>query len=195
MKRSVRIVSALLCICLLVSFAGCKKPAENPPETQVNKDPVFDAGTNTWTIYKAEHLSLLAQHPTANFVIAGEMDCTGMVWTTIPEFSGTITGVWCGVFNHTISNLVIEGKAGDTAVGLFGTLTGSMKDINFVNCTVKLPEGFSGNAGLIAGTVKADLEEIEISGLTFQAAGSNVKLGGFAGELQGNAKKDRKSVV
>ena len=193
MKKYIRYLAGVLCLCLLAGLLGCGKPeptdpTQVPPEnTPEVREPEYDQSTNTWTLFAAEHLLLLAEHPDANFIIGAEIDCKGMVWTPVPEFTGTVSGVWGGVFNHTISNLVIEGKAGDTAVGLFGTLTGTITDINFANCTVKLPEGFSGNAGLIAGTVKTDLIDIEVSGLTFQAAGSNVKLGGLAGELQGEA--------
>ena len=193
-KNLLRILAAGLCLCLMIGFVGCGETADptepsvtDPTDPPVVEKPKYDEATNTWFLYTKEDLDLLRQHPDANFEVREEIDCQGMVWTPVENFTGKLSGVWGGDFNHTISNLVIEAPAGATAAGFFGTVEGTVTDLSFENVTLKLPEGFSGKAGLLAGVIKTDMIDIDARGLKIELAGSNVIAGGLVGELEGKS--------
>ncbi len=192
-KTWIRILTLSLCLCMLLGLVACGDKTADPTVPEWLEEPLdpakckYDEATNTWYITKYQELQLLRMYPDADFVVEKEIDCMGKVWTPVDNFTGTLSGVWGGEFNHTISNFMIAGKAGDTAVGLFRNVTGIIQDLNFSNVTVKVPTGFSGTVGLLAGTMKGDVRDVKALNITMELSGSNVTAGALVGELNGKA--------
>ena len=159
-----KVLCLLLCLTLTAAlFAGCK--AEEKPN-------VVDGKIKT-----AADLKILAQDPTGSYTVDAEIDMGGAKWDPVEDFSGTLSGLWGGVFNHTISNFVIEAGSVDEAVGFFRNLTGVVSHLNFKDVTVILPADFSGKAGVVAGIAKTALTDIEVRNCRIEGgAGSETGL-------------------
>ena len=67
--------------------------------------------------------------PDSTFTLIADIDCEGRALPT-GEFAGTFDGQ-----GNVISNLVVEAE-GDEPVGLFGTLSGTVRDVILVNPVV-----------------------------------------------------------
>ena len=102
-------------------------------------------------ISSPESFELLRKYPNDRFHVVEDVDFRGAEVEPIECFSGELTGTFGGEFNHTISNVKIRVKEGETAAGLFATLLGTVKNLNLENVTMELPDGFSGRAGILAG--------------------------------------------
>ncbi|MBE5867267.1 MAG: hypothetical protein E7292_13945, partial [Lachnospiraceae bacterium] len=98
----------------------------------------------------------------ANAVLLADIDMTGVAWTPIcqtvsfHETAATDTG-YSGTFDgngHTISNLTVTGISGGTySYGLFGTVSGTVKNLGMVNYKYILGDASDARAGSIAGQV------------------------------------------
>ena len=104
-------------------------------------------------ITRAEDFELLRQYPEENFHVTEDIDFQGAEFEPIDGFQGTVSGLYGGVFNHTISNVKIKVKEGAEYAGFFSVLAGYVEKLNFENVTLELPDGFSGMAGILAGVV------------------------------------------
>lgn len=121
----------------------------------------------TFHIKTAEQLVAFAQsvnagNKDANAELDADIDMTGVDWTPICQTvsyhssEATDTG-YTGTFDgngHTISNLTVTGKSGDTySYGLFGTVSGTVKNLGMVNYTYTMGSAPDARAGSIAGQV------------------------------------------
>ena len=121
----------------------------------------------TFHIKTAEQLVAFAQsvnagNKDADAVLDADIDMTGVDWTPICQTvsyhssEATDTG-YSGTFDgkgHTISNLTVTGISGDTySYGLFGTVSGTVKNLGMVNYTYTMGSAPDARAGSIAGQV------------------------------------------
>ena len=121
-----RIFVFFLAVCMVFSLVACSGDPLVQSTTNAGTATEEPQGTSgslqdskgNYILDSVEDLELLRQFPTATFTVAAEIDLGGATWEPIESFSGKISGQWNGTFNHTISNFVIEAKAGDTEVGL-----------------------------------------------------------------------------
>ena len=121
-------------------------------------------------------LQILKLAPAGAYTVTEDIDLGGRFWEP-GDFSGTLSGVWGGAFNHTIRNFTIEAKSADEAVGFFRTLSGQVSHLNFEDVTVILPEGFAGDAGIVAGILNADMENVTVRNCTIRgSAGADTGL-------------------
>jgi len=90
--------------------------------------PTIDDGTTPVT----NNTELQAMNGSGSYILTYDPDLTGVTWTPITGFSGTLDGD-----GHTISNLSIDAAASDDQ-GLFGVVLDGFKckDLSFEDCTV-----------------------------------------------------------
>ena len=118
-------------------------------------------------IKTAEQLVAFAQYVNAGnkdakAVLDADIDMTDVAWTPICQTvsyhssEATDTG-YSGTFDgngHTISNLTVTGISGATySYGLFGTVSGTVKNLGMVNFTYTMGSASDARAGSIAGQV------------------------------------------
>ena len=102
-----------------------------------------------------------------NYKLITDLDfSTQTSWTPIKGFKGTLD---CD--NHTISNFNYEYIA-ENNVGLFGTLEGTVKNLNLSGNLVGT--GGCKNVGLLAGTNKGKVTSVKVSGSVSAELSTNV---------------------
>ncbi|MFI4933477.1 MAG: YDG domain-containing protein [Caulobacterales bacterium] len=131
------------------------------------------------TIVNAHQLQLISLHPTANYVIAADINASETsnaagVWDTANGFvpiGGTVASEFTGSLDggfHTISNLhivdttvasqTLDGYSHNGFVGLFGIIgaAGSVQNLTLANAVVTGGDGMlvGALAGAVEGTVK-----------------------------------------
>lgn len=118
-------------------------------------------------------LQQIKSAPSACYKIISDIDCGGVSFNQIPEFSGTLDGD-----GHVISNLNLYSSY---KCGLFRDCEGAtVKNINFYDCSINLSGDFEG--ALIAATAsKSTFENIHIR--RFSANGN--KFYGIFGSIVG----------
>lgn len=115
------------------------------------------------------------------YKLVADIDMSKMptAWTPLNGFNGKLDGD-----GHSISNLVINTKL--TEVGLFGNMAegGSVRNLTFVNPTIKVNEG-NAYVGIIAGTAMTDtLQNVHVYGANIiDASGeADITVGGLVGQ-------------
>lgn len=97
-----------------------------------------------------------------------------------PLFKGSFAGVFSGD-NHSLYDLQIDFSGyndGVDIIGFVGNLTGTFKDINFYNSTLKgADDDYS--IGLLTGSNTGKIQNVHVVGSTVSG---NSKVGGIAGE-------------
>lgn len=121
-------------------------------------------------IRTAEDLSKL-NNSDSYFTLKNDIDLSGIEWTPIVGFSGTLEGN-----NHTISNLTINADADN--VGFFSTLSGTVKNVTFANAKIVVT-GRHENIGILCGTLTGLVENIVTGGSVTAEMGT--KVGGIVG--------------
>lgn len=190
MKKTVVLA---LAVAMVFSFAACDGGNSDIPETTVN--PTTSTTPTTYTeptalleavtpeqkkgayqLSEPGHLAFLAENPGEDYVLCADIDMGGYVWTPVDTFSGSLDGAISSVYNFTISNLVIKATAGDTNVGFFRVLTGTVNNVNFENITVTAAGTFCGNLGVVAGQSDCKLTNVTVKdcGITVTAKDANI---------------------
>ena len=146
-------------------------------------------------IKTAEQLVAFAQYVNAGnkdakAVLDADIDMTGVAWTPIcqtvsfHDTAATDTG-YSGTFDgngHTISNLTVTGIAGGTySYGLFGTVSGTVKNLGMVNYTYTMGSATDARAGSIAGQVISGGSITNCYSVGHTVTTSNNIAGGIAG--------------
>lgn len=90
------------------------------------------------------------------FMLANDLDMTGVTHTPIEGFEGTLMGN-----NHVIKNLTIDTNSSN--VGLFGTTTGTISNLTIENASVTVG-GRNENIGILCGTFNGAMSNIQVSG-------------------------------
>ena len=108
----------------------------------------------------------------AKVMLMNDIDMSGVSWTPISSFAGTFDGN-----GYTISNLNITSS--EYKVGLIGTLSGSVENLRFENCTINAltttdnTGSHDVGAGVVAGYVSGTIDNVSIvdSSVNAQVAG------------------------
>lgn len=123
---------------------------------------------------------LIAADKDANIKLVDDIDLQNAEWVPFGNQSEPYSGVFDGN-GHTIANFRITAKH-DDFVGFFGVLTGTVFDLTIENGLVDYQTDFLTYAGLLAGYVSGDLENVSVSGIVrIESSQSNVFAGGLAG--------------
>ncbi|MDE6561856.1 MAG: hypothetical protein K2K75_10785, partial [Muribaculaceae bacterium] len=141
----------------------------------------FSGGSGTesdpYLIATAGDLQQIKTDTGAYYKLANDIDCSGLDFYPISEFSGTFDGD-----GHTVSNLRIVAR-NNNRTGIFGSTTNAtVKNINFYNAAMLLSGGYE--AGLIAATAGNTIfDNIHVRRLT--ASGNNFggEFGGIVGKM------------
>lgn len=165
-----KLLSAVVCIVLVLgtSLCGCNKT------------------DGTVEISSANDLKLLSENKDGTFKIVNDIDLGGAEWKPVNDFSGKLSGVWGGIFNHTVSNFTVKADTADEAIGFFTVLNGTVSNLNFKDVTIILPEGFKGSAGALAGTVSSKIDNIEVRNITVTGYTKDAAVGTLTGIANGD---------
>lgn len=127
-------------VCLMLAgilLAGLAFPAfaSEQAATEAQEQPVISIST-------VEELQAIAENPSGNYVLAEDLDMTGVEWKPV-DFSGTFDGAGHAILNLTISGLgdataeVHDGKRNvyeSSFTGMFGTLkNATVKSLKLLN--------------------------------------------------------------
>ena len=164
------IMALLLCIVgLPMPEAGITAYASTSSKWTDNAASAITGGTGTETdpyrITTAAELALLASnnetYKTASFKLMNDIDLSAHEWVPIEEFGGTfdgdgksITGLKIGAADAAAEDLV------NKHVGLFGKVTGTVKDLT-VNAAIYVSDASSEanyGAGIIAGGLSGTID-------------------------------------
>ena len=171
---------------------------------QIDSGP-FAGGIGTedypYIIKTADQLAAISPQDTSKpsyadcqFILHQDLNMEGKLFAAMRNFSGTFDGN-----GHEISNVILTGMGGDTAhtVGLFGELTGTVRNLVVRNATVTglTADGDSGGrsgdlcVGVLAGLVNGGRIEycaVYDSSVTGEHNGAGVVYaGGAVGKLAG----------
>lgn len=140
-------------------------------------------------ISTAAQLQAIKKVPNLIYCLAADIDLSSISnFVPIGSQSKSFTGQFLGR-NHTVSNLKINSTA--NAVGLFGWVNGTIKDVNLRNVAVD-STGPGASVGGIAGVVVAGfgstttIDHVSVSG-KIACTGSGCVSGGIAGDLDLNS--------
>jgi len=148
--------------------------------TQLKAVFIVDPQGESFIVVKDKETFLtMLQFPDRVYSLVADIDLSGVTWNPV-AFKGQLYGN-----NFTIKNLTVTSNAQN--VGLFTVLTGTVRDLNFENVTVK-SEGYNGNAyvGVVCGTLQGGkIENVKVLSGSVSAGVSHV--GGIAGYVLTNS--------
>ena len=170
-----RIVAGALCLCLAMSLLPLPALAEDPADTA--QDTAGSAARETFHISTADDLLQLADACRLDswsqnrvVVLDADIDLTGVEFSGIPTFGGTLEGQ-----DHTISGLSITGSG--SVQGLFRYIQqGAVVRQLHVSGTVS-PAGTRATVGGIAGQNAGTIENCSFDGTVT----GTTQIGGIAG--------------
>ena len=136
---------------------------------------------STYTVYNAEGLQAWAEaaksNPALNCTLAEDIDLTGFNWTPIGDNNNKYTGTFDGG-DHTITGLTVT--TSDQYAGLFGYLSGTVKDVTLKDVKIESDNGV-GYAGGVAGwSFGGKIENCSVSG-SVSGSGMNGNASGVVG--------------
>lgn len=155
---------------------------------QIDYSSIKGSNTLTQSNGAQEIYDLLKTNPTGSYHIAGDIDMTGVVWTPISSFSGTLTGgVEEGdgkVRKPVISNITILLPEANANQGLFKELTSSaiVRNITFSNVTIIADSTNTAQTARYVGVLAGENNGAAISDITINNVQvSGLTLVGFGG--------------
>ncbi len=160
----------------------------------VNK-PSTNADGN-YVITKASELAWVAQQVNAGTTFEGktiklenDIDLLGNEWTPIGTAACSFAGTFDGQ-NHTISNLAVSSSEQDSCLGLFGSVTGTIKNFTVKGAKVAstVTKGTGGRCGVAAGMLFAPNGNAENIKVVDATVSSTHYTGGIAGYAYGSIK-------
>mgnify|MGYP002463072002 CR=1 FL=1 len=170
---------ALLDVSLLLTD-GSKLTA-----SRLLEDPGYtDDGQGNYTVTSAEDLKNIAKlvneqwNLGINITLTSDIDLSGIDWTPIGiDYNHQYTGTFDGG-GHTISGLTVT--TSDQYAGLFGNLSGTVKDVTLKDVKIESDNGV-GYAGGVAGwSFGGKIENCSVSG-SVSGSGMNGNAGGVVG--------------
>ena len=170
---------ALLDVSLLLTD-GSKLTA-----SRLLEDPGYtDDGQGNYTVTSAEGLKNLAKlvneqwNLGINITLTSDIDLSGIDWTPIGiDYNHQYTGTFDGG-DHTITGLTVT--TSDQYAGLFGNLSGTVKDVTLKDVKIESDNGV-GYAGGVAGwSFGGKIENCSVSG-SVSGSGMNGNAGGVVG--------------
>ena len=105
------------------------------------------------------------------YILKNDIDLSGVKWTPIEGFCGTLIGN-----GYSIKNLTIESSSSN--VGFFSTLNGAVTNLIFENASVTV-SGSNENIGILCGSMQGTASNITVSGTVNASNSKNV--GGVVG--------------
>ncbi len=157
--------------------------------------PTTDASGN-YLITKPAELAWIAQQANAGTTFEGktvllqnDIDLQNVAWTPIGNASKSFAGTFDGQ-NHTISNLAVSSSDQEARLGLFGTVTGTIKNftVKGAKVTSEVTEGNGGRCGVVAGVLFAPNGNVENVKVVDATVSSTHYTGGIAGHAYGSIK-------
>lgn len=140
------IVSFLLCVLLLLSFAlpVYAQPGEEPAVEEIPAQAIEIASLEEFLAF-AENCRLDSYSQNLQVTLAADIDLSGSGFESIPSFSGTFLGS-----GHTLSGLELTGAGSVQGLFRYLTATALVQDLNVTGSV--LPEGSKDTVGGIAGS-------------------------------------------
>ena len=140
----------------------------------------FDGGdgsaSNPYLISTEDGLIAMGQATDKNYKIIADLNLL-KTWVPISSFSGTLDGN-----GHKINNLVINSTG--VSEGFFSTLTGTLKNAQFLNVNCNASNSFGTLAGKLTG---GTIQNIKIAG-NINSTNAGDLLGGIVGDMSAAAK-------
>ena len=188
-RRLLSLVLALACLLSLCTFGSTGvaevQAAEGIPDIMLYEDYPSSKEFQISTCYGLQKFSQLGQSNNFSgitFYIVADIDMSGISYTPVPAFSGTLDGGY-----HVIERLSVSTT--NVNCGLFGTVNaaGTVRRLGLEGCTFSITSNSADyRVGSFAGVVKGLVDECWSSSvLTATASGSTTDLsvGGIAGAL------------
>ena len=146
-------------------------------------------------ISTAAQFLAIQQNPSGSYIQTANIELGDFEQTTaiIQNFSGTYDG---GGYSITYS-ATFTSDANNTPLGLFGTVTGTIKNLNVVNSSIGASGNKTANIGLLCGHLNGsnalisncNINSGEIIAVNFSdEAGARVSTGSLVGKASGNSK-------
>lgn len=156
----------------------------------LNKDKGYtDDGQGNYTVTSAEGLKNIAKlvneqwNLGINITLTANINLSGIDWTPIGiDYKHRYTGTFDGG-GHTITGLKITGN--DQYAGLFGYLSGTVKDVTLKDVKIESNNEIS-DVGGVAGRSYGTLENCSVSGSVI-GRGKNSIVGGVVGYQTGGS--------
>lgn len=123
-----------------------------------------------YIIDNVDKFNKIADVTDAYYTITQDMDFTGVTFTPISTFSGTLDGN-----GKTVSNLTF--KAADNKCGLVGNNIGTIRNLNFNNITLNAAI----KAGIVAAENNGTIDNCHVNRGSVQGSTNNECIGGFVG--------------
>lgn len=121
-------------------------------------------------------LQQIRNAPGAFYRLSADIDCSGLDFYPIEEFTGTLDGD-----GHTVSNLRLVTRNNEKTGLFISALNATVKDIVFDSPKMILSGGYE--SGLIAATASGSVfDDIQVLGLTATGEGFGGEFGGIAGK-------------
>jgi len=151
--------------------------AENPWQGGVS-EPSYDEASKTWTIADAAELAWVAEQVNGKkttfsgetLLLAADIDLNGRAWTPIGNVASYPGITFAGTFDgqeHTIANMNAEDlSVGSSSAGFFGSITGVVKNVKFVDATVTSRHYAGVVVGYSSSNVGMRVENCHVDGAT-----------------------------
>ena len=188
-RRLLSFVLVLACLLSLCTFGSTGvaevQATEGIPDIMLYEDYPSSKEFQISTCYGLQKFSQLGQSNNFSgitFYIVADIDMSGISYTPVPAFSGTLDGGY-----HVIERLSVSTT--NVNCGLFGTVNaaGTVRRLGLEGCTFSITSNSADyRVGSFAGVVKGLVDECWSSSvLTATASGSTTDLsvGGIAGAL------------
>lgn len=132
--------------------------------------------SSPYLIASAGDLQQMAACPSAHYMMVSDVDCGGVSFESVKEFTGSFDGA-----GHTIYNLRLTGSDN---VSLFASAYKSaFKNVSFYNPSMLL-SGSADDAALLVGTATmCEIEDVNVHGLNARGDSFRGNFGGLAGHL------------
>lgn len=207
MKKSIAVITAIL---TAAAFAGCSSSSDNAETTSeettasaVSSDTAesadFDGGdgseSDPYRISTADQLLLVNNDLTAHYQLDADIDLASLNGKTVIagytyDYVNMETGdmdmtkAFSGVFDgngHTLSNYTYTTDGNQMAVGIFGAVTGMVKNLNVENVEISSETSAMATGGVIGYLMAGEASGINVKNV--KASGTNCTGGIIGGSM------------
>lgn len=192
-----RMLSLAVALVMIVSLIPLSATTAHAAEAETGWHDVVGAGTaeNPYIIDSKEDLLGLVELSSSNsfsgeyIQLGADIDLSGIAWEPIGQHgSNTKAQVFKGTFDgngHTIKNLTNTLTSANAYYGLFGKVSGTIKNLNIDNFKIEGTTGYNGHCGAVAGMLyeRGSLENVHVT--------ASIKVSArYVGGLVGGIEKD-----
>ncbi|MBE6706509.1 MAG: hypothetical protein E7577_02575 [Ruminococcaceae bacterium] len=186
-KLLTRTLAIILTLLMVLPMAAFMTSAEEilPSEDFMEEDGVFHIENASDMLAFAGMAEWYQWYTGKTVSIDANIDMTGVAWTMVTSFRGTLEGN-----GHCIKNLTVDGTG---QVSIFKeTSNATIKNIRFLGCTVKTPSGTTGGIAVLASGTTL-FENVYLD--TTVETSPQVRPGGFIAYTNKNAHVTFKNCV